>query len=204
MGTAQRTSLRTIAGLVFTVICLIHAFVDIFINIFSGNGFGLLSSIVAVTALLGLLITALRYHDSEDMDQWPVIFMCLYLISNLFLIFGSSWTYALMLLPLAALILLVTVFHDWGVMGITAGVLMILLTIVGGMIIFHSNMAVSVISVLSGGKISSMYLASLLVSNNCLMGIACICFFCSFPSTTSYGDPTKTGLPPEDTTGGFV
>lgn len=195
MGTARRTSLRTIAGLVFTVICLIHAFVDIFINLFSGNGFGLLASVVAVTALLGLLITALRYHDSEDMDQWPLIFMCLYLISNLFLVFGSSWTYALMLLPLAALILLITVFHDWGVMGITAGALMILLTIVGGMIIRCSS---------PEDHVTSMYVMSLLVSNNCLMGIACICFFCSFPSTTSYGDPTKTGLPPEDATGGFV
>lgn len=195
MGTARRTSLRTIAGLVFTVICLIHAFVDIFINLFSGNGFGLLASVVAVMALLGLLITALRYHDSEDMDQWPLIFMCLYLISNLFLVFGSSWTYALMLLPLAALILLVTVFHDWGVMGIAAGALMILLTIVGGMIIRYSS---------PEDHVTSMYVMSLLVSNNCLMGIACICFFCSFPSTTSYGDPTKTGLPPEDATGGFV
>lgn len=195
MGTARRTSLRTIAGLVFTVICLIHAFVDIFINLFSGNGFVLLASVVAVTALLGLLITALRYHDSEDMDQWPLIFMCLYLISNLFLVFGSSWTYALMLLPLAALILLITVFHDWGVMGITAGALMILLTIVGGMIIRCSS---------PEDHVTSMYVMSLLVSNNCLMGIACICFFCSFPSTTSYGDPTKTGLPPEDATGGFV
>lgn len=203
MLNGRRTSLLTITGLVFTGICAAHAFVNIFINIYQGNGLSLLSNVVAVIALLGLYITASKYHDSEDMNQWPLAVMCLYLISNVFLIFGEHWTYALMLLPLAALVLLATVFYGWGLMGIIAGVLMIVLNIVGGMIIFHSSAAAETASALSDGKVSSMYLAGLLVSNNSLMGIACACFFCTFPKRSTYGGGTAPQEGP-GSGGGFM
>lgn len=204
MRNARRTSLRTIVGLILTGICAVRALVAIFWNIIQGNGFGMLANIVATVALVGLFITVMKYHDSEEMAQWPVIAMCLYLISNIFLIFGDSWTYVLMILPLIAMILQVTVFPRWGLLGIIAGTMMIVFNIIGGMIMFHSNALPPEAFAWSGRRISSMWLALLLVNNNSLMGAACICFFCTFLNTVLYGDSSGRKLPPQNSTGGFV
>lgn len=175
-------SLRTIVGLSLTGVCMAHCIGSIFISIGTSNGFGMLGNIIALFALALLFGTTVKYHDTADMQWWPAVAMCLYIGSNIILLFGNSWTLALMILPLIAMILQITVFPEWGLLGIVAGVLMFLLNIIGGMIAFRSNTALAVASMLSGGKISSMNMVLMLCNNNSLMGIVCACLFSVFPS----------------------
>ena len=183
----RRTSLRTVIGQVLTGICTIRAAIYTVMCLFGGDGLGMLAQILATVSLAGLFVAVRKYHDSEDMAQWPAIFMCGYLGSNILLIFSSSWTYALMILPLIVMILLITMFSTQGIFGIGAGTLMIVLNLIGGFIIYKTDPASVLISTLMGGKSSSLYMASLLVNNNSLMGIACILYFCQFPRKQSMG-----------------
>lgn len=185
-------SLGTIVGLSLTGVCMAHCIGSIFVSIGAGNGFGMLGNIIALLALAVLFATTVKYHDTVDMQWWPAVAMCLYLGSNLILLFGNSWTLALMILPLIAMILQIAVFPEWGLLGIIAGVMMFLLNIIGGMIAFRSNTVVAVASMLSGGRISSMYLVALLCNNNSLMGIACACLFSVFPTRNSIPVPVPS------------
>lgn len=183
----RRTSLRTIIGQVLTAICGVRAVIYFILCLFGGDGLGMLAQLLAAVSLVGLFVTVGKYHDSEDMAQWPAIFMCGYLGSNILLIFSSSWTYALMILPLVVMILLITMFSNQGIFGIGAGALMIVLNLIGGFIIYKTDPASVLTSVLTNGRISSLYMAGVLVNNNSLMGIACILFFCQFPRKQSMG-----------------
>lgn len=193
-------SLRTKISLSLIGVCIAHSAGSIFTSIGLGDGFGMLGNIFALISLSFLSGATVKYHDTYDMQYLPAVAMCFYLGSNLILLFGSSWTLAFMILPLIIMILQIVVFQEVGLLGIAAGILMILLNIIGGMIAFRSNAVGEFVSVATNGRIPSMYLAKLLVSNNSLMGIVCACLFCVFPPPPDGEVPVEgfTELPSND------
>ncbi|MCD8144606.1 MAG: hypothetical protein LUD79_04625 [Oscillospiraceae bacterium] len=172
--------LRYIAGEVLTGICAVHAIANLMGNLAMGSGIALLANLIAAVGCVGLFVTVIMYYDTEDMTQWPAVFMCAFLAQNIVRIFSTSWAYVFMLLPLAAMVLLIL--QNWNLFGIAAGGLTFVLNLVVGMIYAYTQPALLAARYLLpgfiSGKLNSMYLLSLLLNNNSLMGIACICFFC--------------------------
>lgn len=203
MSTIRRTSLRTYIGQALTMFCTVRSVVDIIYFIVNGNGFGVLASMLSAAALICLFVSVNKYHDCQDMSQWPAIFMTAYIASNLFLI-SVHWTYILVLLPLVAMVLLLSVFNEWWVPGVSAGVLMVMLNFVIGVILYKAAIILSFIKIPILDKVSSFYIASLFVRQLFLMGIACILFFCSFPAKESMGNVNFSDSPSDDSGDGFM
>ena len=191
----HRTTFATHVGNWLTVVSFVITVISLVRSVISGDGWGALAALVALVGLIGLLITVGKHHDSVKMCEFPAAFMSLFIASNLILVISEHWSYVFMLLPLVAMILLITATKNEPVFGIVAGILMIILNLIIGIVIFRKvvNDPVSQTNMFLGPTlrelffsnprrgISSFYLAGLLLRTDSLMGLACILFFHDFP-----------------------
>ena len=166
-------------GEILAVICAVRLIGTCAVNLFSMNALLLAANIIALVGCAGAFFSVLKFYNTPDMLLYPAIFMCVFLASDLLRIFAVHWSWLFMILPLAAVIVMRLM--EWNVPGIIAGALTFVLNLFIGILYFHQYRLIAAISALSGGGISGMYMLTVLVNNNSLMGIACILFFLEKP-----------------------
>ena len=184
MNTSRRTSLQTYIGLTLTAISAVQCWSGLIAGVMHASGFEMLGNLLALICLVGLIFFVRRDHDSEDMAEWPAISMCGFIGANLLFVISESWSYLLLLIPLAAMVYLIIISDSTlqNIAGIGSGILMMILGFVIGIIVYYQTVS----PVVDGAGeslehgITSIYLAGLLIRPLFLMGISGILFFSGF------------------------
>lgn len=196
MNHKRITSLRTYIGLALTAISAVQCLIGVITGIFQASGFSMLGNLLALICLVALALFVRRDHDCDEMAEIPAVCMCGYIGANLLFVISESWSYLLLLLPLAGMIYLIETKDSTlqSIAGIGSGVLMMILSFVIGILVYYQSVSPVVGGIPADGLqkgITSIYLAGLLIRPNFLMGIAGILFFCSFPSKINGFEDTK-------------
>lgn len=172
MKERKNWSLRSYVGVFLCAVCTVECLIDMLLVLAQGDGITMLGDILSAIAIGALGVTTIIHHDSEKMAQWPSVMMCAVIGLNVLFIFSKHWTHVFMLVPLGVFLFMLLAQPEQGILGIITGASMFLLNLIAGVI---------------AGKGNSFALAKFLVNVNSLMGIACMCLFCSFPKTWAYG-----------------
>jgi hypothetical protein len=186
-----------IIGVILAGISAAECISGIFANLALGDGMAMLASIVATVGSVAFLVLCCVYHSTPDITQLPVIAAIVFAGSNLLRMFSASWSYLFFVAPIVLLVLLILQ-GDWNLWGILAGAAMIVMNLIAGMIALYSNPLIPAANLLVSGRISSLYVAKLLMDSNTMMGIAIILVFLVIPRRTKTGADIMKGNQPDN------
>jgi hypothetical protein len=167
-------------GLILTGISIGESFGSIFTNLGLNNGIAMLASIVETVGLVAFFVLIILHHSTPEITGTPVIAAIVAVGSGLIRIFSNSWSYLFFAAPIVLLVLFILQ-PDWNLWPICAGASLMVVNVIAGIIVFYSSTIVRVVSFFSGGKLSSLYIASLLINHYSLFGIALILIFVVIP-----------------------
>jgi hypothetical protein len=198
-------------GLILTGISIGESFGSIFTNLGLNNGIAMLASIVETVGLVAFFVLVMIHHSTPEITGMPVIAAIVAVGSGLIRIFSNSWSYLFFAAPIVLLVLFILQ-PDWNLWPICAGAALMVVNVIAGIIVFYSSTVVRVASFLTGGKLSSLYIASLLINHYSLFGIALILTFVVIPrrqrtgtdlSKQNYGGGTGGGMGNDPSMYGF-